>query len=213
MAGIIRTVYGSGATLYAHVRQGTDGQVWNGSAFESYNSANWGNYDIALTEDASSGYYKATFPATISSGMYDIYVYEQSGGSPATSDASGGPVGTGVFRWDGSAELTLVTVTVGSISSNAITAASIATGAVDADALATDAVSEIADGLLDRTSGIESSYTLRQALRLILSACAAKLSGAATASVVIRDVGDTKNRISATVDASGNRTAVTLDAS
>ena len=105
-----------------------------------------------------------------------------------------------------------IDASVGAIAANAITAASIATGAVDADAIATDAANEIADALLDRTNGIETSYTLRQALRLILSSTAAKLSGAATTTVAIRDVGDTKDRITATVDANGNRTAVTLDA-
>lgn len=69
-----------------------------------------------------------------------------------------------------------------------------------------------ADALLDRANGVETSYTPRQALRLILSSLVGKLSGAATTTVAIRDVGDTKNRISATVDADGNRTAVTLDA-
>lgn len=70
----------------------------------------------------------------------------------------------------------------------------------------------IATALLDLSNGVETSYTLRQALRLILSSAAAKLSGAATTSVVIRDIGDTKDRITATVDASGNRTAVSVDA-
>jgi hypothetical protein len=69
-----------------------------------------------------------------------------------------------------------------------------------------------ADALLDRTNGIETSYTLRQAMRLILSATAGKLSGAATNTIAIRNVGDSKDRITATVDADGNRTAVTLDA-
>jgi len=68
-----------------------------------------------------------------------------------------------------------------------------------------------ADALLDRTSGIETSWTLRQALRIILSSVGAKLSGAATTTVTIRDVGDVKNRIVATVDADGNRSALTLD--
>ena len=70
----------------------------------------------------------------------------------------------------------------------------------------------IATALLDLSNGVETSYTLRQALRLILSSAAAKLSGAATTSVVIRDIGDTKDRITATVDADGNRTAVSVDA-
>ncbi len=71
----------------------------------------------------------------------------------------------------------------------------------------------IATALLDLSNGVETSYTLRQALRLILSSAAAKLSGAATTTVTIRDIADTKDRITATVDASGNRTAVSVDAS
>jgi len=78
------------------------------------------------------------------------------------------------------------------------------------DALPT--ANENADALLDRASGVETGYTPRQALRLILAALAAKLSGAATTTVVIRDIGDSKDRITATVDANGNRTAVTVDA-
>jgi hypothetical protein len=101
---------------------------------------------------------------------------------------------------------------VGAVAAAAITAAAIATGAIDADALATDAVNAIADGLLGRTDGIETSYTLKQALRLILAASAGKLSGAATTTVTIRDVGDSTNRIVATVDSDGNRSAVTLSA-
>jgi hypothetical protein len=67
------------------------------------------------------------------------------------------------------------------------------------------------DAVLDRADGVETGWTLRQGLRLILSALAGKLSGAATATVTIRDVNDAKNRIVATVDASGNRSAVTKD--
>jgi len=67
------------------------------------------------------------------------------------------------------------------------------------------------DNILDRTAGVETNFTLRQALRLILAAAAAKLSGAATTTVVLRDINDTKDRITATVDASGNRSAITTD--
>lgn len=74
-------------------------------------------------------------------------------------------------------------------------------------------VSAIADGLLDRADAIETSWTPRQALRIIFAALAGKVSGAATANVLIRDASDTKNRINATVDANGNRTAVTYDKS
>lgn len=71
----------------------------------------------------------------------------------------------------------------------------------------------VADALLDRAAGVETGYTLRQALRLVLSACAAKISGAATTTVTLRDVNDTKDRIVASVDGSGNRSSVTTDVS
>lgn len=91
--------------------------------------------------------------------------------------------------------------------------ASVATDAIDAAAMADGANQEIADEVLDRANGIETSFTLRQALRIILAATGGKASGLDTSTAVYRDVGDTTNRISATVDADGNRSAVTLDAS
>jgi hypothetical protein len=78
------------------------------------------------------------------------------------------------------------------------------------DALPTAA--ENAAALMDLANGVETSITPRQALRLILAAAAGKLSGAATTTVTIRNVGDSKDRITATVDADGNRSAVTTDA-
>ncbi len=70
----------------------------------------------------------------------------------------------------------------------------------------------IADAMLDRSGAIETSITPRQALRLILAVAAGKVSGAATSNITFRNVGDTKDRLNATVDANGNRTAVTTDA-
>jgi hypothetical protein len=58
----------------------------------------------------------------------------------------------------------------------------------------------------------EAGITNREALRVVLASLAGKLSGAPTGPIVIRDVNDTKDRITATVDMDGNRTAVTLDA-
>lgn len=78
------------------------------------------------------------------------------------------------------------------------------------DALPTAA--ENAAALLDLSNGIETSLTPRQAIRLILAASAGKISGAATTTVTIRNVGDSKDRITATVDSAGNRSAVTVDA-
>jgi len=65
------------------------------------------------------------------------------------------------------------------------------------------------DDILDEA--VEGTRTMRQMLRGFASALLSKLSGAATSTVTIRDIDDTKNRVTATVDASGNRSAVTLD--
>lgn len=60
---------------------------------------------------------------------------------------------------------------------------------------------------------VEGAVTLVQAQRAMLAALVGKVSGAASNAPAFRDIGDTKNRISATTDADGNRTAVTLDLS
>lgn len=67
------------------------------------------------------------------------------------------------------------------------------------------------DAILDRTDGVETGWTPRQALRIIAAALAGKLSGAATTTVAIRSITDSKARITATVDADGNRSSVSLD--
>lgn len=59
---------------------------------------------------------------------------------------------------------------------------------------------------------VETGFTFHDALRLMSSAMIGKVSGMATTTVTFRNVGDTKNRITATVDADGNRSAITLDA-
>jgi hypothetical protein len=71
--------------------------------------------------------------------------------------------------------------------------------------------SDVATAVLGYTT--ETGWTLLQTVRVMLSATAGKLSGAGTGTISIRDAGDSKNRIAATVDSSGNRTAITYDKS
>lgn len=71
-------------------------------------------------------------------------------------------------------------------------------------------ISEVPTALLDESDAVESGLTVRGALRLALAALAGKLSGANTSTSTFRNVGDTKNRIVATTDATG-RTSVTTD--
>jgi hypothetical protein len=69
----------------------------------------------------------------------------------------------------------------------------------------------IADAYLDRVNGIEAGLTPRQAQRIQTAAAAGVVSGAAGTSISIQAAGNpTTLRIAATVDANGNRTAVTL---
>ena len=67
------------------------------------------------------------------------------------------------------------------------------------------------DSILD--DPVEGSYTMRQLLRLMASALLGKASGGGTATITFRDLGDSKDRITATVTSNGNRTTVVLDAS
>jgi hypothetical protein len=61
---------------------------------------------------------------------------------------------------------------------------------------------------------IEPGLTLRDALRLVAAASAGKVSGAAGTTVRLRSaVADHKERITATVDADGNRSAIAVDLS
>jgi hypothetical protein len=62
-------------------------------------------------------------------------------------------------------------------------------------------------------STIEGTLTVTQSLRLLLSALAGKLSGGGTTTLTFRDTADSKNRIVATVDSSGNRSGITTDVS
>jgi hypothetical protein len=69
----------------------------------------------------------------------------------------------------------------------------------------------IASAILDLSNGVETSVTLKQALRLMVAAAAGKVSGAATNTITFRNIGDNKNRIIATVDVYGNRSSITTD--
>lgn len=67
------------------------------------------------------------------------------------------------------------------------------------------------DAVLDEV--VEGTTTLRELLRGFAAALLGKADGLDTTTVHFRDLADAKNRITATVDANGNRTAITLDLS
>lgn len=204
------------------------------------NGANWAQKNAAQTlSHEENGFYEVTLDATDTGtlGLLRLAVFK-SGALPVWEDFmvvtanvydslfSTDVLDVSVTQVNGTAAPNLVggrfDASVGAMAAGVITAAAHAAGAIDATAiaadaigaseLATDAANEIADALLDRANAIETGLTLRQALRLIAAADAAKLSGAATTTVTIRNaVADSKDRITATVDADGNRTAITYD--
>ena len=93
MAGEISHVHtATGDTLYATIRTPA-GLMWNTAGtpnFEARTVANWGDYDVAMTETpASSYFYVGTFPAiagNMVAGWYAVEVFKRAGGAPAISD-------------------------------------------------------------------------------------------------------------------------------
>ncbi len=80
---------------------------------------------------------------------------------------------------------------------------------VTAAGVKADAVAEIADAILDEV--VVGSYTMRQLLTVMSAALAGKLSGGGTTTLTFRGIDDASNVIVATVDANGNRSAVTIN--
>jgi len=66
------------------------------------------------------------------------------------------------------------------------------------------------DAILDEP--VEGTVTLRQSLRVLLAVLAGKASGSPSGPIAYRDLGDTKARVTGTIDENGNRTAVVIDA-
>lgn len=85
---IISIATQTGLNLYVQFRD-SSGNIWNGSVFETYNSANWSTYSQTGTEQSGSGFYDMTAP-TFAAGSYSYIWYQRIGGSPALSDPSAG---------------------------------------------------------------------------------------------------------------------------
>jgi hypothetical protein len=74
------------------------------------------------------------------------------------------------------------------------------------------ALAAIALEIMTLANGVEPGWTLQQVMRLVSAVLAGKVS-IAGAIVTLRNPPDTKNRVVATTDATGQRTAVTYDVS
>lgn len=124
----------------------------------------------------------------------------------ATASASGSAATSGAVTAKGN----IVGVSAGVATTSAVRYATGKLVGSIAPAVTLDAAN-FSTYLLDEED-VETGMTLRQALRLIAAATAGKVSGAGTSTVTIRNaVADGASRIVATVDSSGNRTAITYD--
>lgn len=132
----------------------------------------------------------------------------------ANAEAAGGLYtrGTGAGQinqtTNGESDATVVAMaanvlTATAINADAITAAKIADDSISADQLAANAVTEIWANICES----EGSYTAQQILSIVLSVLAGETN---TGGTVFRTPNDVATRVSATVDASDNRTAMTL---
>lgn len=102
---------------------------------------------------------------------------------------------------------------VGAMANSVITTAAYAPAAIDNTVISSNANTAIANALFDQANGVETGLTLRQWLRLGGAVLLGKASGLATATAVFRAaVSDSKDRVTATDDVDGNRTAVITDA-
>lgn len=85
----------------------------------------------------------------------------------------------------------------------------LATANLDTQLDALPTAAENADAVWDEV--VDGAVTARQSMRLQNSALGGESAGLDTDTAVFRDLADTKARITATVDASGNRSVVTRD--
>jgi hypothetical protein len=203
----------SGANVYAILRN-VAAQPYNTAtpAFEDYVTANLASYAIALAEQGTaSRYYAGDMPA-VAAGVYAVAFHQRVGSDVAETDSF---LGHTLLQWSGVEVLPLSSLSSVLVSLSGRLPAALVSGRIDASVsdVTGSILTAIADAMFDRTSGVEVGFTLRELLRLILAALAGKLSGAATTTLTIRSANDVKPRITATVDADGNRSALVLDAS
>lgn len=287
MAELLKVQHTTAALNIYAVLRNSAGEVWNGSTFVTYATANLGDYDLAMTEQGTASRFYAVAMPAVAQGTYSVVAFVRAGGSPAETDT---PIAVGQVEWSGTAfvptgailedtavigaggagltalgtaaELAKVPKSDSNVTWNATAAAQIQTeatdalnaydpptntemeartiaaasyatasgvsavetdtqdlqsripaaligGRIDATVDATGMESGAIDAILDDTIG-DGTLTLRQALRVLIAGMAGKLSGAATTTVTIRNTADSANVIVATVDADGNRSAVTV---
>lgn len=77
------TGYGLTAATHYFVGYNATQQLWNGSAFATFNAANWATYAITATEQAGTGHFVGNSP---SSATVRYELRQRAGGTAAITD-------------------------------------------------------------------------------------------------------------------------------
>lgn len=205
---------GDSVFLHFGTTSTTTGAATNADSTPTVNVAEDGTalgYAPTVT-NITTGLYMVQIDCTAGNGFeagrrYSVYV-------AATVGGIAGRDGIGEFEVLATDLNTGVASVVGAVGSvTGLTAANldvaVSTRLATASYTAPPSAAANATAVLDEI--IEAAISLRQAMRLALAAMGGKASGLDTTTAIYRNTADTKNRITATVDANGNRTAVTLD--
>ncbi len=173
-----------------------------GVSATNVNVISWAGFNTATTQLAIS--------TTSVSSATNVNVVSWAGFNTATTQIAiaTGPISVNAIQWAGASTATtqlalstFVNVTQWAGFAAATTQLAVATTAP----LATTGLDAIWAYVVDGT------VTAAQSLRLNNSAAGGLLSGASGTNVLIRDLANTKNRVDATVDQYGNRSAITRD--
>lgn len=157
--------------------------------------------DIGASVLLSSG--TGTGQVSLASGRVNADVVYINGAAVSTTTAQLGVnlVNAAGTAWGSGA------ITSGAFAAGAITANAIAADAIGASELAADAVTEIVNAIKAAVIESNGSVTVQQALSVMLAALAGVTASGGT---VLKDPSGTATRITATVNGSNERTAMTL---
>lgn len=167
----------------------------------SASEMNGDNITIIASDQAGAEWFDAEWNIQTSVRSIDDLAFPTTSGRSIDVTATGG-VG---IDW---ANVENPTSTVGLTNTTISTTQVIAT----ATSLASAERNAIADAYLDRTDAVETGLTPRGQMRIVAAAECGVLSGAGTSTMLMRNaVANSKTRLTATVDGTGNRTAVGTD--
>jgi hypothetical protein len=182
----------------------------------------------AISTDSTSAdnlesYTDGTTPAPVNVTQFGGAAGTFAGGRPevntthfagTAATVTGGIPSVNTVQWKGTAPNNLtsgrVEVLLGACVADVIDAAAIATDAIGSAELAAGAATEIANAVKAAVVETQGSYTLQQALSIMLAVLAGQTSNGGN---TLKTPDGVSSRVTATTDGSNNRTAMTLNPS